>query len=160
VYSRSWKDHLLYLKQVLGILSDNQLYIKLSKCQFWVLSVGYLGHLISSEGVVDPAKIQAVQNWPVPTSPKGVRGFLGLAGYYRKFVQGFGIIAAPLTKLLTKDGFYWYDDSLLAFNKLKQALISPPVLRLPNFSQQFIVECDACGDGLGAILSQNNQPIA
>jgi len=161
VYSRSWKDHLLYIKQVLGILSDNQLYIKLSKCQFGVILVGYLGHLISSEGVVvDPAKIQAVQNWPVPTSPKGVRGFLGLASYYRKFVRGFGIIAAPLTKLLTKDGFCWYEDSLLAFNKLKQALISPPELRLPNFSQQFIVECDACGDGLGAILSQNNQPIA
>ena len=161
MYSRSWKDHLLYLKQVLGILSDNQLYIKLSKCQFGVLSVGYLGYLISSEGVVvDPAKIQVVHNWPVPTSPKGVHGFLGLAGYYRKFVWGFGIIAAPLTKLLTKDGFCWYKDSLLAFNKLKQALISPPVLQLPNFSQQFIVECDACGDGLGAILSQNNQPIA
>jgi hypothetical protein len=71
----------------------------------------------------------------VPTSPKGVRGFIGLAGYYRKFVRGFGIIAAPLTKLLTKDGFCWYEDSLLAFKKLKQALISPPVLRLPNFSQ-------------------------
>jgi len=119
-----------------------------------VLSVGYLGHLISSEGVVvDPAKIQSVQNWLVPTSPKGVHSFLGLAGYYRKFVRGFGIIDAPLTKLLTKDGFCWSEDSLLAFNKLKQALISPLVLRLPNFSQQFVVECDACGDGLGAILS-------
>jgi hypothetical protein len=100
---------------VLGILSDNQLYVKLSKCQFGVLSVGYWGHLISSEGVVvDPTKIQSVQNWPMPTSPKGVRGFLGLVGYYRKFVRGFGIIAAPLTQLLTKDGFCWSEDSLLA----------------------------------------------
>jgi hypothetical protein len=106
VYSRSWEDHLLHVKQVLGILADHQLFVKLSKCQFGVLSVGYLGHLISSEGVaVDPEKIHAVQNWPVPTSPKGVRGFLGLAGYYRKFVRGFGVIAAPLTKLLTKMGF-------------------------------------------------------
>jgi hypothetical protein len=121
---------------VLRILSENQLYVKLSKCQFGVLTVEYLGHLISSDGVaVDPAKIQSIQNWPVPTSPKGVRGFLGLVGYYRKFVRGFGIIAAPLTKLLTKDGFYWSEDSLLGFNKLKQALTSPPILRLPNFSQ-------------------------
>jgi len=115
VYNKSWEDHLLHLKQVLGILSDNQLYVKLSKCQFRVLSVGYSGHLISFEGVaVDPTKIQSVQNWPMPTSPKGVRGFLGLAGYYRKFVRGFGIIAAPLTKLLTKDGFCWSEDSMLA----------------------------------------------
>nr|XP_034886896.1 uncharacterized protein LOC118027607 [Populus alba] len=162
VYSRSWEDHLLHLKQVLGILADHQFFVKLSKCQFGVLSVGYLGHLISSKGVVvDPEKIQAVQNWPVPTSPKGVCGFLGLAGYYCKFVCGFGVIAAPLTKLLTKDGFFWAADCELAFNKLKEALVPPPpVLRLPNFSEPFVVECDACGEGLGAILSQNNQPIA
>lgn len=124
IYSRSWDDHLIHLKQVLGILSDNQLFVKLSKCQFGVLSVGYLGHLIFSEGVaVDPAKIQSVQSWPVPTSPKQVRGFLGLAGYYRKFVRGFGVIDAPLTNLLTKDGFCWTETSLMAFNKLKQALI-------------------------------------
>jgi hypothetical protein len=83
VYSRSWMDHLQHLRQVLRILSDNQLYVKLSKCQFGVLTVGYLGHLISAEGVaVDPAKIQAVQNWPIPATPKDVRGFLGLARYY------------------------------------------------------------------------------
>jgi predicted RNA polymerase sigma factor len=81
-------DHLQHLRQVLRILSDNQLYVKLSKCQFGVLTVGYLGHLISAEGVaVDPAKIQAVQNWPIPATPKDVRGFLGLAGYYRKFMR-------------------------------------------------------------------------
>ena len=161
VYSRSWMDHLQHLRQVLRILSDNQLYVKLSKCQFGVLTVGYLGHLISAEGVaVDPAKIQAVQNWPIPATPKDVRGFLGLAGYYRKFMRGFGVIAAPLNQLLSKEGFRWSEEALMAFNKLKQALTSPPVLRLPNFAQQFAVECDACGDGLGAILSQDNQPIA
>ena len=161
VYSRSWMDHLHHLRQVLLILSDNQLYVKLSKCQFGVLTVGYLGHLISAEGVaVDPAKIQAVQNWPIPATPKDVRGFLGLAGYYRKFMRGFGVIAAPLNQLLSKEGFRWSEEALMAFNKLKQALTSPPVLRLPNFAQQFAVECDACGDGLGAILSQDNQPIA
>jgi hypothetical protein len=123
--------------------------------------VGYLGHLISAEGVaVDPAKIQAIQNWPIPATPKDVRGFLGLAGYYRKFVRGFGVIAAPLNQLLSKEGFRWSEEALMAFNKLKQALTSPPVLRLPNFAQQFAVECDACGDGLGATLSQDNKPIA
>ena len=88
-----------HLKQVLRILSKNQLYVKLSKCQFGLLTVGYMGHLISSDGVVvNPAKIQSIQNWLVPTSPKGVHNFLGLAGYYCKFVRGFGIIIVPLTK--------------------------------------------------------------
>ena len=134
MYSRSWEDHLQHLKQVFGILSEHQLYVKLSKCQFGVLNVGYLGHLISFEGVaVYPMKIHSVQKWPVPTSPKGVHGFLGLAGYYHKFVRGFGIIAAPLTKLLTNDKFCWSEEALSAFNKLNKALTSPPVLCLPDF---------------------------
>lgn len=161
IYSRSWEDHLQHLRKVLHVLATNKLYAKLSKCQFGVLTVGYLGHLISAEGVaVDPQKVQAVQNWPVPTSAKSVRGFLGLAGYYRKFVRGFGVLAAPLNRLLSKEGFSWNEEALAAFNLLKKALISTPVLRLPNFAEQFVVECDACGDGLGAILTQNNQPIA
>ena len=116
--------------------------------------VWYLGYLISFNGVAkDPTKIQSVQTWPVPTSPKGVCGFLGLAGYYHKFVRRFGVIAAPLTNLLTNEGFHWIEESLLTFNQLKYALTSPLVLRLIDFTQQFVVECDACGDGLGAILS-------
>ena len=121
----------------------------------------YLGHIISKDGVaVDPAKIQAVINWPEPTTARGVRGFLGLAGYYRKFISDFGGIAAPLTHLLGKDGFRWGPEASQAFTKLKQALTSPPVLRLTDFSQQFIVECDASGTGIGAILIQQGQPIA
>ncbi|XP_011000836.1 PREDICTED: uncharacterized protein LOC105108282 [Populus euphratica] len=109
---------------------------------------------------VDPNKINSVQQWPVPTSAKGVRGFLGFAGYYRKFVRDFGSIAASLTQLLTKDGFWWTTESQEAFVKLKTTLVTPLVLRLPDFQKPFVVECDASGTGLGAILSQNDQPIA
>lgn len=161
VYSRSWEDHLQHLGTFLGILQKNQLVVKQSKCQFGVTQVEYLGHVISNRGVgVDPIKTQAVLQWPTPTTVKSLRGFLGLAGYYRKFISGFGSIAAPLNRLLSKDGFQWNPDAAAAFDKLKLALSSPPVLRLPDFSRPFVVECDACGTGLGAILSQDNQPIA
>jgi hypothetical protein len=98
-------DHLQHQKQVLQILSEH-LYVKSFKCQFGVMTVGYLGHLISFDGmVVDPTKIQSVQTWPTSTSPKRVHGFLVLAGYYSKFVRGFGMIATPLTRFLTKEDF-------------------------------------------------------
>jgi hypothetical protein len=161
VYSHNWGDHLSHLHTVLTILSTNQLFVKKSKCRFGVMQVDYLGHLISHEGVqVDPVKTRAVNEWPIPTTVKGVRGFLGLAGYYRKFVSGFGGIAAPLTRLLTKEGFHWSAEATTAFNRLKQALVSPPTLRLPDFTQTFIVESDACGVGIGAILIQEDHPIA
>jgi hypothetical protein len=106
LYSRSWEDHLTHLQIVLQILSANSLFAKLSKCQFKVLRVSYLGHIIYKQGVsVDPTKIQVVIEWPPPTTAKGVCGFLGLAGYYQKFIRHFGCIAAPLHHLLSKDGF-------------------------------------------------------
>jgi hypothetical protein len=161
VYSKSWEDHLTHLHTVLKILADNTLFAKESKCRFGVTQVDYLGHVISNQGVsVDPTKIQAVVEWPTPTTAKGVRGFLGLAGYYRKFIRHFGGIAAPLTRLLTKDGFQWSAEADLAFQRLKEALTQSPVLRMPDFSQRFMVECDASGIGIGAILSQQNQPMA
>jgi hypothetical protein len=137
------------------------LYVKKSKCQFGESQVNYLGHVISEKGVeVDPSKIQAVVDWLEPTTVKGVRGFLGLTGYYRKFISGFSNFAAPLTHCLGKDGFRWGINESTAFNKLKQALTSPPVLRLPDFSQRFFIKCDACGTGIGVILIQQGQPIA
>ena len=161
MYSKSWEEHLTHLNQVLSILSANQLFAKESKCQFGVSTVNYLGHVISEEGVaVDQNKIKAVVDWPRPKNIKGVRGFLGLAGYYKKFIRHFGSIAALLTQLLQKDGFHWTQASEDAFIKLKTALTTPLVLGLPDFTQPFVVECDACGIGLGAILSQNNRPIA
>jgi len=94
-----------------------------------------------------------VLDWLKPTIVKGMCGFLGLAGYYRKFIRHFGSIAAPLTQLLAEDSFHWTEAAEQAFKQLKEALTTPPVLCLPDFSQQFVVECDASGIGLGAILS-------
>lgn len=106
VYSKSWNNHLSHLQIVLKILSANNLFAKESKCRFGVSQVDYLGHVISEQGVaVDPGKIQAVLQWPTPTTTKGVSGFLGLAGYYRKFIRNFGCIAAHLHQLLAKDEF-------------------------------------------------------
>ncbi|KAJ0744829.1 putative nucleotidyltransferase, Ribonuclease H [Helianthus annuus] len=161
IYSKSWVEHLGHLGHVLQILEANQLFVKESKCTFGVLKVAYLGHLISDKGVeVDPTKITAVLNWPVPTNAKGVRGFLGLAGYYRKFIRHFGIIAAPLHMLLGKEAFEWTLAANTAFLKLKEVMTTPPILRLPDWTQPFIVECDACGSGLGAILVQDKRPVA
>ncbi|XP_028088687.1 uncharacterized protein LOC114289216 [Camellia sinensis] len=160
VYSKNWDDHLGHLRAVLQVLSSNQLFAKKSKCCFGVLQVAYLGHLISLAGVaVDPEKIKSVREWPIPTSARGIRGFIGLAGYYRKFISDFGGIAAPLTRLLSKEGFQWTSEATASFSQLKEALTTPPILRLPDFSQTFVIECDACGVGIGAILTQQGQLV-
>jgi hypothetical protein len=149
------------LKAVLELLQNHQLYAKLSKCQFGCQEVEYLGHLISEEGVkADQSKIEAMLNWPIPRTIKALRGFLGLTGYYRKFVKGYGGIAVPLTRLLRKDSFRWDDRAEEAFNLLKTTMSTPPVLGLPDFTKPFIIECDASGDGIGAVLMQIGQPLA
>jgi hypothetical protein len=116
IYSASWADHLRHLRAVFTILQQHRLFVKRSKCAFGERSIAYLGHVISDAGVaMDPAKVQAVSAWPQPRSARAVRGFLGLAGYYRKFVQDYDSIAAPLTALLKKDGFSWNDKAAAAF---------------------------------------------
>ncbi|GJS23752.1 retrotransposon gag domain, retroviral aspartyl protease, partial [Tanacetum coccineum] len=109
---------------------------------------------------VEQEKISVIQSWPVSTFVKEVRGFLGLTGYYRRFVRNYGMITCSLTSLTKKDGFVWSTEALTAFHKLKQALMSTPVLRIPDFSKDFTVECDASSEGVGAILSQEDHPVA
>jgi hypothetical protein len=128
---------------------------------FAVPSVAYLGHVISAVGVaMDPVKVQAIIDWPAPHSVRDVRGFLGLAGYYRKFVHNYGTVAAPLTALLKKDGFAWDDGAAAAFVDLKAAVTSTPVLAMPDFAKIFIVECDASSHGFGVVLVQEGHPVA
>jgi len=129
IYSSSWTEHLRHVHTVLRTLQDNQLFLKKSKCEFGRSSVAYLGHVISAEGVaMDKQKVQAVLEWPPPKSPRAVHGFLGLAGYYRRFIRNFGTITAPLYALLKKEGFRWNEEAERAFQTLQRALTTAPVL--------------------------------
>lgn len=162
VYSHSLAEHEVHLRQVLQILSDNHLKVKQSKCSFAQPQLAYLGHVISANGVAtDEDKIVAVRNWITPTSVKELRSFLGLSGYYRKFVRNYGIICKPLTNLLRKGQlFVWTSVHEEAFVTLKYALISAPALAMPDFQKQFVVETDASDKGIGAVLIQSDHPIA
>lgn len=161
VYSPSWLAHLGHLKAVLQILQRHQLYARLSKCSFGATEVEYLGHQVSGSGVaMELTKVQAVMEWPTPTTIKQLRGFLGLTGYYRRFIKSYANIAGPLTDLLKKDNFSWSQYAEAAFVKLKKEMIEAPVLALPDFSQPFILETDASGIGVGAVLGQNGHPNA
>jgi len=162
IYSKTLEEHLQLLSQVFTILEQHQLFLKQSKCSFAQQSLEYLGHVISAQGVAtDPTKTQAISTWPTPTDSKQLRSFLGLSGYYRKFIKNYGTISRPLTDLLKKNVlFHWTPDLQLSFDTLKQALASAPVLALPDFKQSFTIETDASSLGIGAVLSQNGHPIA
>ena len=135
MYSPTWSSHLQHLEVVLQLLRKHKLFAKLSKCLFGLTQVEYLGHKVSGEGVVvDASKVQVVLAWPLPTNLKQLRGFLGLTGYYRKFIKGYASIAAPLTNLLKKDNFNWDVDATAAFETLKSALTQASVLAIPEFS--------------------------
>ncbi|XP_019435484.1 PREDICTED: uncharacterized protein LOC109341971, partial [Lupinus angustifolius] len=139
-----------------------KLYANLEKCSFCVDHVIFLGFIISSNGVhVDPEKIKAIQEWPTPKSTTDVRSFHGLASFYRRFVKDFSTLAAPLNEVVKKNvGFHWGDKQEEAFKRLKEKLTHAPILRLPNFTKSFEIECDASNVGIGAVLMQDGHPIA
>lgn len=146
---------------VLQILHDHQLKAKLQKCTFGQESIEYLGHIIYGQGVsTDPSKIKDIVEWKTPKTLKKLRGFLGLTGYYRRFIKGYATVYQPLYLALKKDNFQWGPDQEAAFATLKQVMSNPPLLSLPNFAIPITLETDACSSGIGAVLMQEGRPIA
>jgi len=162
VYSNSYLEHEQHLRVVLKTLRENQLYAKLDKCEFWLKEVVFLGHVISAEGIfVDPIKVEAVLKLQRPTNVIEIRSFLGLAGYYRRFIEGFSTIASPLTKLTRKEvRFVWSKEYEASFQELKERLTSAPVLALPSGIEGFVVYSDASKRGMGCVLMQHGRVIA
>lgn len=166
IFSRTEEEHLQHLRTVLTRLREQELHVKLSKCAFMQREVNFLGHRIGADGLrVAPDKISAVQQWPQPRNVSEVRSFLGLANFYRRFVRDYSRIALPLTEL-TKDAvpWQWGKEQQQAFEALKAALCSPPVLLIPDQSKPFVLNCDACQYAIGATLQQDHgnglQPVA
>nr|GEX18490.1 putative reverse transcriptase domain-containing protein [Tanacetum cinerariifolium] len=162
IYSKDEKEHEEHLKAVLELLKKEEFYAKFSKCEFWIPKVQFLSHVINIQGIhVDPAKIKSVKNWASLKSPTEIRQFLGLAGYYQRFIEGFSKIAKPITKLTQKEvKFEWGDKQEAAFQLLKQKLCSALILALPEGSEDFIVYCDASNKGLSAVLMQREKVIS
>ena len=167
VYAKTPEEHEKLLQQVLQILQSNEFYCRLHKCDFEKAELKYLGHIVSGEGIkVDPDKVKVIKDWPLPSSQKDVRSFLGLANYFRKFVQGYTALVTPLLhltrKLIRWSTDVWTPSCQAAFDGIKQALINAPVLALPDFTKPFTMEvvCDASLVGIGAVLMQDGRPLA
>ncbi|GKB54186.1 putative reverse transcriptase domain-containing protein [Tanacetum coccineum] len=155
------KRMLPLLLRTIELLKKEKLYAKFSKCDFWIRIVQFLRHLIDSQGIhVNPVKIEAVKNWASPTTPTEVHQFLGLTGYYWRFVKDFSKIAKSLTELTQKNKYIWGEDQESAFQLLKQNLCEAPIIALPKGNDDFVVYCDASHQGLGAVLMQREKVIA
>ncbi|GJX06565.1 putative reverse transcriptase domain-containing protein [Tanacetum coccineum] len=161
IYSKTKEEHEVHLKLVLELLRKEKLYAKFSKCEFWLQEVHFLGHVVNQSGIhVDPSKIEAVKNWKDPTTPSEIRSFLGLAGYYRRFIANFSKIAKPLTSLTQKNQKYeWGEKEEEAFQTLKKNLCDAPILSLPDRIKDFVVYCDATNQGLGCVLMQRGKVL-
>ena len=162
IYCRTQEEHAEHLRLVLGVLREKQLYGKLSKCEFWMDEVQCLGHVISTQGIaVDPVNVEAVVKWESPKSATKIRSFVGLAGYYRRFIEGFSKIVAPLTLLTRNDQpFAWTDKCEESFQELKRRLTSAPILVILDVGKPFEVYCDASHLGLGYVLMQEKKAAA
>jgi hypothetical protein len=162
VFSKTEKEHAEHLMLVLQKLREHKLYAKRSECEFWLKEVSFLCHIVSNGGIsVDPGKVKDVLNWKPPTDVGEIRSFLGLAGYYRRFIEGFSKLAKPMTSLLEKNAkFVWSDKCQASFEELKKRLTTTPVLVLPDLSKKFSIYCDASRQGLGCVLMQEGRVVA
>jgi hypothetical protein len=162
VYSQNEETHEDHLRLVMQKLCDNQLYAKFSKCDFWLKEVAFQGHIITNGGIkVDPGKISEILNWKQPTYVSKIMSFLGLAGYYRRFIEGFSKIVKPLTSLLEKGKEFKLDEACQKyFHELKEKLTTAPVLIMHDIHKRFDVYCDASHLGLGCVLIQEGKVIA
>jgi hypothetical protein len=161
VYSRIEEEHEEHLHLALQKLREHRLYAKLSKCEFWMKQVAFLGHVISKGGIsVDPSKVQDVLSWNAPTSVGDSQSFLGLAGYYRRFIKGFSKISEPMTELLEKDKkSEWTSACEARFQELKKLLTTAPILVMPDMEKSFSIYCDVSGQGLGCVLMQDSHVV-
>jgi hypothetical protein len=162
IFSKNEEEHNEHLCLLLQKLKENQLYAKLNKCEFWLKEVSFLGHIISEGGIfIDPSKVKDVLSWKKPQNVSDIRSFLGLAGYYRRFIEGFSKISKPMTELLVKrKTFEWTPRCETSFQELKKKLTMASVLTMPDMEKQFSIYCDASGQGLGCMLMQDGHVVA
>lgn len=161
IYSGYLNDHFRHLMMVFSLLKEYTFYVRREKCSFGLTELAYLGHIIAWDGVrPDPEKVSTVANWPIPSSTRQIRAFLGLTSYYQKFISRYAEVVAPITDLLRKQSSGLHDAAGEAFIQLKKLLTSAPMLAYSDFSQPFMVETDTCKVGTGAVLLQQQHPVA
>jgi hypothetical protein len=162
VYSRSEEEHEGHLRLVLQKRQDHKLYAKLSKCEFWLKQVAFLGYVISKGGIsIDPSKFQDVLSWKAPMSVTDILSFLGLAGYYQRFIEGFLKISKPMTELLENDKkFECMPACEASFQEFKKRLMTTPILVIPDMEKSFSIYCDVSGQELGCVLMQDGRVVA
>ncbi|KAK6115938.1 hypothetical protein DH2020_008207 [Rehmannia glutinosa] len=162
VYSKNREQHIEHLRIVLETLRKEKLYAKFKKCEFWPDRVVFLGHVITAQEIeVDPVKVEAINEWSAPKNANEVRSFLSLAGYYRRFIEGFSKIVAPMTRLTKKwDKFQWNEKCEESFQELKQRLTSASVLTIPDLTKDFVIYSDASKQSLRCVLMQHGKVVA